>query len=550
MRSNVLKSSIEKATFTIICQVLFRCISFILNAYIIRTVGQDVLGIMNVRLLLLESTILFLSQEPIFKACLADTTSQNWAQIVNQVWISVPLCICISSVLVYIWINFLSTVDPVYLSQYKIGCYAMAVSCIIEQVTQVMVLASQSYCFVKLKVMLDTVYVISRTIIFVYFVHNNPSFALNAFSIAQVASSIILLLLYVGFFVWYISALNEFKKKELSKHAMFSDMTDFPFTSVKDFLPGVMANHQDSLLDKKTCLLTVSFLKQSAVKQILTEGEKYVMTISPVLTFSEQSMYDIVNNLGSLAARFIFRPIEESSYFYFTQMIKRDVPLEDQNQGKISESAEVVGQLGKIVTSIGLVIVVFGQSYSHAFLYLYGGKQLVEPDLPVLLMRYHSFAIVLLAVNGVTEGYVFATMDNQQIDRYNYLMVIFSIVFLLISYVFTCTIGPVGFILANCFNMSARIIHSIIFIRKRYKNTRHNPLIGFFPGKKFLSVLILSGILAKISEMVIYEKSLLLHISIGAVLFATVAFFWCLENLKSLKLGYDKYKRRVSLKMD
>ncbi|CAH1970858.1 unnamed protein product [Acanthoscelides obtectus] len=274
------------------------------------------------------------------------------------------------------------------------------------------------------------------------------------------------------------------------------------------------------------------------------------MTISPVLTFSEQSMYDIVNNLGSLAARFIFRPIEESSYFYFTQMIKRDVPLEDQNQGKISESAEVVGQLGKIVTSIGLVIVVFGQSYSHAFLYLYGGKQLVEPDLPVLLMRYHSFAIVLLAVNGVTEGYVFATMDNQQIDRYNYLMVIFSIVFLLISYVFTCTIGPVGFILANCFNMSARIIHSIIFIRKRYKNTRHNPLIGFFPGKKFLSVLILSGILAKISEMVIYEKSLLLHISIGAVLFATVAFFWCLENLKSLKLGYDKYKRRVSLKMD
>lgn len=38
-----------------------------------------------------------------------------------------------------------------------------------------------------------------------------------------------------------------------------------------------------------------------------------------------------MNNLGSLAARFIFRPIEDSGYFYFTQMVKRDQSLSDQN---------------------------------------------------------------------------------------------------------------------------------------------------------------------------------------------------------------------------
>lgn len=42
-------------------------------------------------------------------------------------------------------------------------------------------------------------------------------------------------------------------------------------------------------------------------------------------------MYEVVNNLGSLAARFIFRPIEDGSYFYFTQMVKRDKPINDQN---------------------------------------------------------------------------------------------------------------------------------------------------------------------------------------------------------------------------
>lgn len=56
------------------------------------------------------------------------------------------------------------------------------------------------------------------------------------------------------------------------------------------------------------------------------------MSISPVLTFSEQAVYDTVNNLGSLAARFIFRPVEDSSYFYFTQTIIRDIDLDKQNK--------------------------------------------------------------------------------------------------------------------------------------------------------------------------------------------------------------------------
>lgn len=76
----------------------------------------------------------------------------------------------------------------------------------------------------------------------------------------------------------------------------------------------------------------MSFVKQGVLKQILTEGEKYVMSMSPVLSFSEQATYDVVNNLGSLAARFIFRPIEESSYFYFTQTLARDVPLAKQDK--------------------------------------------------------------------------------------------------------------------------------------------------------------------------------------------------------------------------
>lgn len=35
-------------------------------------------------------------------------------------------------------------------------------------------------------------------------------------------------------------------------------------------------------------------------------------------------IYDVVGNLGSLAARLVFSKIEESAYFYFTQTVSRD----------------------------------------------------------------------------------------------------------------------------------------------------------------------------------------------------------------------------------
>ncbi|XP_056649138.1 protein RFT1 homolog [Diorhabda sublineata] len=549
MARNILKSSIENASFSIVFQVLFRCITFILNAYIIRTVGQEVLGIMNVRLLLLESTILFLSKEPILKACLTNTSTINWAQVINQIWLSVPLSSVINITLVYVWINILTPTDDKYQHQYELGCYAVALSCIVEQVSQVVVLVAQNFCFVRLKVVIDTLYVVSRTIIFVYYVETEPEYPINAFSIAQIVSSVILCLSYYGFFLWYIPALNkvkEIKKKEKNAEKnIFSDMSDFPFTSFIQLFPGIMEN-KEAMLDSKLFVLTMSFIKQSVVKQVLTEGERYVMTVSPVLTFSQQSVYDIVNNLGSLAARFIFRPIEESAYFYFTQMIKRDEILTKQNKKQVAESAEVLSQLCKIVVTIGLVVVTFGQAYSYSFLYLYGGQKLVENNLSVVLLRFHSFAIVLLAINGVTEGYVFATMNNQQLDRYNYLMVIFSVMFLLISYILTYIIGPVGFILANCINMTARIVHSLNYIHKQFQDTEFTPLDGLIPGKKFLITLILSGIVTILSEIYLLEKSIFIHIGAGAVFFFIIVSIWALDNMTLLRLGLEKYKSRKS----
>ena len=73
-------------------------------------------------------------------------------------------------------------------------------------------------------------------------------------------------------------------------------------------------------LPSQTYSILLLFFKQSILKQLLTEGEKYVLSISPASMY-DQGLYEIVNNLGSLFARFLFQPLEEGFYLYVKQVI-------------------------------------------------------------------------------------------------------------------------------------------------------------------------------------------------------------------------------------
>lgn len=426
-------------------------------------------------------------------------------------WVTVPMCCLLSVPCLYIWLNVLSPVDAVYSSAYRFGCIAIVVSCILELTAEAPAFVGQVFCFIKLKVILDTLHIFIRSMVFIILVLNDKEMAIYAFGIAQFASCATIVLGNYGFFYVYIKKLINYRQvlkkndDDTAKTALvcgkyYEHMNDFPFESLTDMVPGMFPN-DGSIFNPDLNKLVLSFIKQGVLKQVLTEGEKYVMSVSPVLSFSQQATYDVVNNMGSLAARFIFRPIEDSSYFYFTQTIARDIELKDQEKEKVKEASQVLRYVCKGVTSIGLIGFVFGQSYAGTLLLLYGGEDFVAGGLPEVLLKWHALAIVLLAVNGVTEGYMFATNTSKQIDTYNYYMAIFSVTFLLLSYQLTNMLGPVGFILANCCNMAFRISYSLSYIGKQYKPLEDNPLIGLVPGKIFATVLVIAGIICKVSQV-------------------------------------------------
>jgi Rft protein. len=67
---------------------MFRGVTFGMNVFVLRHLNQDVIGVMNVRLLLLESTVLFLSREAFRRACISQTTQHNWPQVINLIWLT------------------------------------------------------------------------------------------------------------------------------------------------------------------------------------------------------------------------------------------------------------------------------------------------------------------------------------------------------------------------------------------------------------------------------------------------------------------------------
>lgn len=253
----------------------------------------------------------------------------------------------------------------------------------------------------------------------------------------------------------------------------------------------------------------------------LTEGERYMMTFFDLLTFTEQGIYDVVANLGSLAARLIFRNVEDSAYFYFSQTVKRDNKPDPKKNPDVV-IARHLKLLLRVMTLIGLFIVTFGLSYSHLLLHLYGGENLSGGIGPNLL-RTHCVLVLFLSINGVSECYAFATMSKENVDAFNYKMIWMSGGFLISVGCFSKIFGPVGFILGNIANFIMRLIHHLRLISERYSEFTdpkdNHPIDGLFPTVEVVATLIVSGLCVGLSESFIYAISPLYHFVLGGCCF-------------------------------
>lgn len=174
-----------------------------------------------------------------------------------------PICCAFAGPCLYIWLNFGTPVDAELYDQYKFGCICIVVSGIIELLAEVPVFVAQVFCFVKLRIILDTLNIFVRSVIFVVLVIHDPKKAIFAFSVAQVGSTVTFVIGYYIYFIHYTGNVNKSRgvlkrnadnlndndtfddssnknDKTTEKH---SEQEDFiPFNSIKQMLPGYLHN--------------------------------------------------------------------------------------------------------------------------------------------------------------------------------------------------------------------------------------------------------------------------------------------------------------------
>ena len=90
------------------------------------------------------------------------------------------------------------------------------------------------------------------------------------------------------------------------------DLTDI---TIGDLLPQPDKN--GVYLDQVQLARLIDFFMLNFSKQLLTEGERYVVTFFNLLTLEAQGQWDSITALGALFPRFLFRPLEESFAIHF-----------------------------------------------------------------------------------------------------------------------------------------------------------------------------------------------------------------------------------------
>ncbi|KAH8128818.1 Rft protein-domain-containing protein [Trichoderma asperelloides] len=255
-------------------------------------------------------------------------------------------------------------------------------------------------------------------------------------------------------------------------------------------LPRQLASNQNvvfllSYFYKPTVNLAGTMMAQSVVKHLLTQGDTFLISL-----FSNpeaQGVYALANNYGSLLARLLFQPVEESSRSYFSRLLSSPSPSGNgqsspQPSSSVKEAKQNLHTILRLYILLSAIIVSIGPFAAPALLSIVAGKLWTGSGAGQVLSTY-CFYIPFMGLNGITEAFVASVASEAQVHRQSFWMGIFSAVFAASAFLFmrVLPLGAIGLVYANSINMLCRIIWSGAFINKFFKS--HG--IDFAPASLF-----------------------------------------------------------------
>ncbi|KAF3206481.1 Oligosaccharide translocation protein rft1 [Orbilia oligospora] len=459
-RKSLLNASAAGAAFLVLVQVLSRLLTFVMNQLLIRHLSPAILG-QAAQLELYLMTILFFSRESLRMALqrqaeasegtidgakdgdgmksdhyndkIIEGTTRGQAQtVVNSSYLAVPIGFMVIAALyllqigyTYVWPSAFGQTSSGYF-RLSMGIYAIA--SLLELLSEPGFAVAQQRLLYGLRAGCESMAVISNCAVtlavtllaskYVKYTVVEADESVEGdletlpFAIGQVVFS---LCLVVGY------------PLRLGKIAKLDGWSLLPKKIHSRTGHGYYL-HQPTISVARTMWF------QSIVKHLLTQGDSILVT--RLATTYEQGIYALAANYGSLIARLLFKPIEETSRNLLSKLLNTDA-IDDSKPGEkgnikgekdgsggtkaltsesITEALTILHLILRFYIILSILIVTLGPTLAPLALRKVAGSRWADSPAAITLSNY-CYYIPLLAINGITEAFVQSVATTQDLKR-------------------------------------------------------------------------------------------------------------------------------------
>ncbi|MCJ1389777.1 Oligosaccharide translocation protein rft1 [Xylographa bjoerkii] len=520
LQANVLARSARGATFLILLQIGSRALTFAVNQVLLRFLSPELLGISS-QLELYCISVLYFARESLRVSLqrqrvdtregdhgppeIRNITSRRAQEVVNLSYIAVLLgpLLAFTFAALYVRKAGPAVLAIPYLYQ---SLVLFSIATIVELLAEPCFVVAQQQMLYGLRASAESSATFTRCVltcaVVVWASVSGQNLGVLPFAVGQSGYASVLNIVYYGK-IWRNSSKEGYS---LFPQPVGADTSDYVL----------------SLFYRPTLTLSMNLYAQSGLKHLLTQGDSVLIALFTNL--SSQGVYALASNYGSLIARMLFQPIEESSRGVFGRLLASDSsPVTKPTKGKHNTASHEIshdhGQTqedsleGDAHSKSPGNGILSARSYLITLLHLYGLLSLVitivGPTIAPLLLRYvagpawssagsvlavYCYYIPLLALNGILEAFVSAVATPAQLRVQSAWMLAFSAGFAISGYVLLqiYDYGAKGLVAANAVNMAMRILWSWHFVTG-YLDAQGTKLgsVDCLPNMKSISIGIL-----------------------------------------------------------
>ncbi|KAF8335856.1 Rft protein-domain-containing protein [Cantharellus anzutake] len=539
-------------------QLFSRLFTFALNQVAVSIASPEVFGTASIQFDLLLSSILFLSREGVRNALLrsdsvennprksSEVPAQAQRQLITNisllpVFLGCPLAIIVGSVYASFASNS-TTSQP----HFKLAMHLYVLAAVFELISEPLYIRAQNNLEVGVRVRAEGVAVVAKAVFsllpFVLFGKLRDSgfaweWSLVCFALGQVAFGLSFLVVHL---------------------LHFRGIHGITFKSV----PIKNGNRRSPWFNDELLRLSMIMTAQSIFKHFLTEGDRLI--VSKFSALQDQGGFALATNYGSLIARVIFQPVEETSRVYFSKVLNQDHQTSDvlpsgrpraeksppANKKKaIVESMRTLGTVLSVYAHLTLLFLAFGPPCIPTLLSIVLPRQYLLTSAPRVLIAY-CWYLPVMAFNGVLEAFFSATASSNDLVTQSRALMASSLLFIVSSFWLSEGLGlkETGLVYANVLNLGARAWYAWGFTKSYYKKhgEKHHRIAQSGESRRVVpktGVLICSiamGVIVRISYRtlgspfgLLAHKIIHMAIAVSAVLFWFVVCWFNEETLVS-----------------